>query len=239
MLTFLMNPRDGGSAVSSCSTSCCCEQLQLKPGETNRILLDYSAWALPIGDIVETTQFHIEEDNSTCATDPIDGFLPPTNSPRLATVAVNTAAVISLATGQLPAGNTFVYRVVPLSGPERGTVSIAGGVATYTPNTGFQGYDYFIYEVEDAQGRTVRYPVQVNVGVHNELPVAGAMSLVPYVDRRAVTVNNNMKTVGFPVHMPLTVAPCQKFTLHVKQPARDCDTVYHHLSCFNISSKDC
>lgn len=245
MLYFMADARDGGhdSLRAACNT-CCCQKMSLHPGETNRMTIDYSAWALPIGWVVPTTQFSIETDNSSCDTSVVDGFGPPGNTNYTPSTAINTAVDIDLGANASPPGNTFTYRLVGLSGPLYGSVEQTGASGgptfRYTPNSQFQGYDYFDYEMEDAQGRKTMQTVRIAVGNPATRADPARLAAVPYVDRGAVKVDDRMQTVSFPISMPTAVEDCQSFRLTVRQPAKDCDgNLYYHLSCFDITTKSC
>ena len=240
VLYFHADPRDGnGNSGVACST-CCCQPLSLRPGETNRMVIDYSAWSLPIGWVVPTPQFSIEECGSTCDTSAVDGFGPPSNTNYTPTTANNTAVDVDLGANASPAGNTYTYRLVGLSGPLNGQVAQNGAVFTYTPNAQFQGYDYFDFEMEDAQGRKTKYTVRITVGTPQVGPDASRMASVPYIDRGAIKVDEKLQLVSFPITMPTTVDDCQSFRLTIKQPAKDCDcNIYQHFACFDVKVSNC
>ncbi|SEU22298.1 Ig-like domain-containing protein [Stigmatella erecta] len=65
-------------------------------------------------------------------------------------------------------GNTLT--VTAVTQPPNGTVTLVGGVVTYTPNPGFVGTDTFTYTISDGQGGTDTATVTVTVG--NNPPVA-------------------------------------------------------------------
>jgi cysteine-rich repeat protein len=58
-----------------------------------------------------------------------------------------------------------------------GTVVLAGGILTYTPNANFNGSDAFNYTVSDGQGGTDIGAVTITVTAVNDSPVAGADTL--------------------------------------------------------------
>lgn len=242
MLYFDVDARDGGPA-GTCNT-CCCQSMTLRPGETNRMMLNYAPWALPLGWVVPTPQFTIETDNSSCPTGEQDGFVDPTNTNYSLTTPAGAPLNIDLSDNVAPPNNEFTYRLLGLAGVEHGSlvqVGTSGGpLFMYTPAPGFQGYDYFDFQTEDAQGRTITNTVTINVGQHSQRRDNSRTATVPYIDRNAIVVDRQMQTVSFPIHMPVSVDNCQSFRLTIRQPAKDCDgNLYQHLACFDISPKTC
>ncbi|MGL5734866.1 MAG: Ig-like domain-containing protein [Beijerinckiaceae bacterium] len=244
MLYYDADPRDGGQGAG-CST-CCCTAMSLRPGETNMIVLNYAGWSLPIAPpgIVPTMDFSIEANDSSCPVTPIDGYLPPTNTNYLLSTPVSTTLSIDLGLNAAPAGNTFSFEIMPLSGPSRGQLIQTGvpgsGTFDYVPNGGLMGFDYFSYQMTDAQGRSVIRTVRISIGNHLDRPDAARLSLLPFIDANRIRVNQLDQTVSFPIYMPLSCRSCDEFRLMIRQPARDCDrNEYNHLSCFDIRCKDC
>lgn len=245
MLYFTADARDGAPAGTTCQ-ACCCETLNLRPGETNLVTINYAPWSLPIAPpgIVPTLEFNIEADRSSCPTNAVEGFVPPSNTNYTLNTPVGTELTIDLSTNSAPSGNTFAYKVVPFSGPKNGTLSQTGtsGAATftYTPNGGFTGYDYFSYEMEDAQGRSVTRTVRISVGQHTARRDPARMALEPFIDATQIQTLSHTQEVKFPITMPVGVRDCERFRLTIRQPAKDCDgNLYYHMSCFDIVSKDC
>lgn len=64
---------------------------------------------------------------------------------------------------------TEVLSIVSTSSPQGGTVTVAGSMITYTPNSGFSGTDSFSYTVSDGSGGTTTAAVSVTV---NPAPAA-------------------------------------------------------------------
>jgi large repetitive protein len=73
-----------------------------------------------------------------------------------------------LANDSDPNGDTL--SVTGNSTPAHGAVSFSGGVATYTPTSGYAGPDSFTYTISDGNGGTATATVNVTVG--NAAPVA-------------------------------------------------------------------
>lgn len=251
MLNFTADARDGhASSVNACNT-CCCEAVNMRRGETNLITINYAPWSLPIGWLVNSTfQYDVVHDESACATNEIDTFGPPVNTEYRYISVINAATNIDLTVNAGPAANPRTYSIVPLSGPSNGRISNfdANGTLIYTPNTGFNGYDYFTYEMCDRQGRCIRRNVQIAVlknvanlvDVTDGQPDIGRMSTEPYIYMDRVKTNQKMHTVQFPIYMPLTARDCEVWTMTVQQRATDCDkNVYTHEMCFDFRVGKC
>ncbi|MBV7409941.1 Ig-like domain-containing protein [Maritimibacter sp. DP1N21-5] len=81
-----------------------------------------------------------------------------------ASTAANTPVAIDvLANDTDPEGDAI--SVIGSTPPANGTISLAGGVFTYTPNAGFTGTDTFTYTIDDALGATDIATVTVSVGM--------------------------------------------------------------------------
>ncbi len=63
-----------------------------------------------------------------------------------------------------------------------GTVSLAGGVISYSPATNFNGADTFTYTISDGQGGTATGTVTVNVAAVNDAPIAAPDSVNGFRD---------------------------------------------------------
>ena len=111
---------------------------------------------------------------------------PPSPLPNNAPVAVgdifntpiNTAITASVLPNDFdPDGDNIVVTTTPLTLPMSGTVVLnSDGTFTYTPNNGFVGNDFFVYEVCDipAVGTTLctQASVQISVTSTNTAPIA-------------------------------------------------------------------
>jgi len=243
MIYFYADSRDGvAGAGSLCG---CCDTVNLRPGEANAIRLNYAAWALPLeAELEPTLEFYLEPDTTGCSTASISGFQPPYNTNYTLATPAGTLLSMDFSVNEQPVGNAFTYRILPLSGPAHGTVAQTGtsGDPTfdYSPQAGFQGYDYFSYEMTDAQGRSVIRHVRVSVGVHNAIPTPEKMALEPFVASTAISLNGEMFEVIIPIYMPTNIRACEKFKLTIRQSATACEgAVYQHLSCFDIRPIGC
>lgn len=239
MLYFQADPRDvSGISGGACNT-CCCQRLTLKPGETNKMTINYAPWSLPIGWVTPSMEYSIETNSDACATGDVGGFGPPSNDFLSASTASGAVSIDATATAQ-PAGNVFAYKVIALNGPYHGSVTNASGVFTYTPRAGYVGWDAFWYEMTDAQGRKVTRSVRVNVGATSAAIDPRWIAEQPFIDASKVMTDRDMQLVSFPIYMPLSAPDCATYRLTIKQPATNCDqTIFHHIACFDISTSDC
>lgn len=245
MLFFNADPRDGGMGAGSICQPCCCQPIRLKPGETNLVIIDYSAWVLPIGWIVPTTEFSITQDESTCSPTGLvadDYSTTGTSFPTPVESAIPLEPLISGGT------EPYTYQApLPFSGPQHGKVQAivtTPGQYKYTPVAGYKGYDYFDYKVIDANGMEAIGTVSIQVAGANGgstlNPDPKRTSEVPYVSPRSVQVDDRLMLIRFPIYMPTDCQGCDSYQMLIKQPAKDCDgNVYNHVACFNISCKDC
>ncbi len=246
MKFFTIDPRDGGFGISAGCNTCCCQTLHMRPGETDKMVINYAPWSVPIGGpglIPGGTEINISRDAGACATGSIDGFAPPQfDGSTTAFEALPGAATVIdvIDNGISPAGNTFTYRVLPMAGPKHGTISNpnAGPAFSYTSNSGFTGLDSFYVEVTDAQGRKLIQLVVISVGD----PGPAVPAILPsglYLDQTKIAVDARMHQISFPIALLPDARACEKFKLEIRQTARDCDNVYSHYSCFDIFVGKC
>jgi len=85
------------------------------------------------------------------------GFQLPTVAAATVDVPYETATPITLPV----TGEMFTIAIVTL--PEHGLVNVAGGIATYTPATGYTGPDAFSYTATNAAGTTSAATVSITV----------------------------------------------------------------------------
>jgi hypothetical protein len=243
MFHFTANPRDGMSG-SACGT-CCCQALSLRPGEANAILIDYAPWIIPFGNgatLVAPLEVQITRDASACSSAPIDGFAPPTNTLRFKLTPPDVQTEIDLTATALPGGNTFEYRVSPLNGPQRGSITPYdgewnAGVFEYQPEGGFTGTDVVWFDQRDAQGRIYTFPVQMRVTV-NSPTVATNMGLS--ANGQKAVFNPHYYTVVLPISLAPSARPCERYRMDVKATARDCDgNIFTHYSCYEVTPGNC
>lgn len=244
---------------NTCST-CCCDPISLRAGETRPVVLNYAPWTIPIvgngggPGLIPMPQISIVENDSSCHNDAIDGFAAPSVIGDIfvknTALAVSTELTINLKDDVIPADNTFEFTLVPVSGPHMGmiTASPKSGIGwKYKPNTGVIGYDQFWVQIKDAQGRVIVRPININVGAATDIPPAGwgaAASMGLQIDRSKIRVNEQRQTVSFPIYFPpsndaATIDGCRRYRVTVKAFARDCDNEYSHLTCLDVTSARC
>ncbi len=86
------------------------------------------------------------------------------------TLTTNDAPGPATATDE--ATQTLTVTAVSATGSAGGTVSLAGGNVTYTPDKDFNGTETFTYTVQDSLGATAVGTVTVTVNAVNDAPVA-------------------------------------------------------------------
>lgn len=93
---------------------------------------------------------------------------PVINSIEDTVITVDMAAI--LANDVDVEGDSFT--VVSVTDPENGSVTLSGGIATFTPRADYFGNAGFHYVVEDARGATVEGFVSIRLNPENDLPLA-------------------------------------------------------------------
>ena len=116
--------------------------------------------------------------NSDIATTPsvvgsieIDYNVPPNASTGELITDEDTAVTLDLTeiSGDLD-GDSLEYS---FADPTNGTVTLADGVVTYTPNDDFFGSDSFTYSVYDNTKTTIDYTISVTINSINDIPTSG------------------------------------------------------------------
>lgn len=238
---------------------CCCAPIGLRPGETRLVTLNYAPWTIPImanggPGLVPTPEFAVTEDAASCSTAVIDTFAPPSVTGDVFNVALttpaNTAAALDLLSDVEPAGNTFEFRLVPLSGPYHGALTamaLDGAAWEYEPNQGFTGYDQFWVEITDAQGRKLIRPINIEVGAAQGVPPFGwgpAAVIGLRIDQSTVKLDQRQQTLSFAVSLPPsngceTIDGCKRYRASIKAFARDCDRLFSHITCIDFHCAKC
>lgn len=246
MKTFPIDPRDGNGG-GSCST-CCCQPVNGSAGETDKWVLEYAAWTIPLrgrGLTINST-FLIEDKTPSAAP---GGNLRPSVPFVTKSTQFNTEIVINLATEGVtdPEGDPLKFKLLALYGPTYGDIELTeSGMATYTPRNGYYGPDTFFYTVTDGNGRPIAGEVAIAVQPPIQVPPLPAVPLrnaaTPkvMVQCGAATINTAMQTLSFPVSIAPTAMVGDLFRLTVRQQAIDCDCgEYWHTSCYDIAITKC
>lgn len=242
MIHFHLSARDNsaGGIQDSCRVSCCCLPIKAVPGETNKVSLNYAAWAAPLGGRGLVGSPAISIQNITPA--PSSGAnLPPVTALQQAVTTVSTPLAGTVATGASdPEALALTFAHVPLYGPTNGTVTIAqNGSYTYTPAGGFVGYDSFAYSATDGEKITTNRVV-VTVNPASPSPALPAPVIAPVVSFPASRINVRSPVV----EMALAVQPEARvgdvYRATVRQAAMDCDgNSFWHVSCYDIEIVKC
>lgn len=237
MLSFDIDSRDASVSSVGCDT-CCCEVATMMPGETNKFILNYGYWSIPIGGrgISDNHSFSLEQKKAiqpTTGSFPVIALANPTTP-------LNTPLVANLTTYVTDAdSNPLSFSLLTLFGPKSGIISLSSnGAFTYTPNNGFTGYDNFFFLVSDGINKPIVGEVIVGVAV----AAASASRLTPKVLVRAdkVFTSPKIQTVSFPVEVSPAAMIGEAWRLTVKQETLDCDyTSYWNLSCYDILISKC
>ena len=120
--------------------------------------------------------------NSDIATTPsvvgsieIDYNVPPNASTGELITDEDTAVTLDLTeiSGDLD-GDSLEYS---FADPTNGTVTLADGVVTYTPNDDFFGSDSFTYSVYDNTKTTIDYTISVTINSINDIPTSGSTAV--------------------------------------------------------------
>jgi VCBS repeat-containing protein len=237
MLTFDIDSRDSVGNGVGCET-CCCAVATMMPGETNKFVLNYAYWSLPIGGrgITDNHTFSVEQKKSIS---PSQGGLPVIAIAN-PTTTLNTALVGDLTDYVTdPDANTLTFTPMPLFGPGFGTLALASnGAFTYTPNNGFTGYDRFFFSVSDGVNKSIVGEVVVGVAVS----AAVASQFTPKVRVRTdrTNVDVHMQTLGFPVEVSPAALVGEAFRITVRQETNDCDfQSYWNMSCYDVLISKC
>jgi outer membrane protein OmpA-like peptidoglycan-associated protein len=97
---------------------------------------------------------------------------PPVAADDAASTAENQAVIIEVLSNDTDAEDGSSLDVTIVNDPLNGSVSLNGGVVTYTPNPGFSGEDRFDYTVTDTGGLSDTAEVVVRVIDNNRPPTA-------------------------------------------------------------------
>lgn len=238
MLYFTVDPRDSYKVGGSCNT-CCCQEASIAPDEINKMTVNYAPWAAPIGGkgLTNSTQFAVEKKSGD---EPDDA----PNNDNLS-LAVERGAILGgdvFSTASSPIGEPLTFGLVPLSGPQHGTITFTdAGIFTYTPDSGYTGYDNFFYTTTDGQNTVIR---EVIIQVNFPAPAAPfpEQRYTPpiRIDRKRVKVDPN----SFQLNLAIEASPALRvgeiYRLTIKQPTLDCDcNEYFHVSCYDFVVGKC
>lgn len=235
MLYFIADARDG-AAKSGCNV-CCCEAATARPGEVNKVEINYAQWSLvtaekglSFGTAIEISPCTNCGEASSIATDAFARTL--TNTDYVGTLAD------PVATGSL------LYQVLAIYGPRNGEVTAidAGtGAFTYRPNPGFTGIDRLFFKVTDEDGGSSIGEFIISVD-----PVVGAQNRQPgfenalSIPAARVNIDRKSQTLSFPLDASPKARPGDIYRITIRQPAIDCDCAkFWHSMCLDVTITKC
>jgi VCBS repeat-containing protein len=99
----------------------------------------------------------------------------PTAIAGTATVNEDGSVNITLTGSDVDAGEVLTFSKV--SDPANGTVSVVNGIATYIPNSNFNGSDSFTFKANDGDADSTPATVSITVTPVDDAPVANAQSV--------------------------------------------------------------
>lgn len=225
------------SAGAGCTT-CCCEQVSLKPGTTEKMSVGYAPWAVPIGRLNCAPQFQIEP-METCPV-PTTGDLPP----QIVADVVFYAGINSHLDGDLtsmvkdPEGMALTFKLLPMYGPAHGKLVFdASGMFDYDPFPNYKGADRFYASASDGVNAPLVFEVRIGVEIDPyTIPPTPSVS----VDPNGVRIDERYYTVSFPVKVSPAAKTCEVWRLTVLQGALDCECVcYTRTDCYDIRIVKC
>lgn len=240
MLRYIADGRDGIGG-GSCDT-CCCERMPLRPGETNRVMIDYAPWSIPIGGqgLIDGGTFSIEKKASVT---PSGGNAAPVAVNIYKPGVFNTAIVGNFNTSVIdPDADPLTFTVLPLYEPAHGTFTLApDGAYVYTPIAGFIGVDRFFYSVTDGTHTASIAEFVVGYAANAQPPIVQPpFTPIIAVGSNGAEINHRMHTLSFPIAVSPAAVTGDAYRLTIRQPARDCDcNIFYHVSCYDIIIGKC
>lgn len=241
MLQFLANARDDQPADGGACGACCCQNAIARAGETNKWVISYAQWVAPIGGkgLVSTPTFEIVKANINSAP---TGNLPPTNVNYTPTTAFDTVLASTVATSAVdPEAQTLTFALLGLYGPAHGAITFnPDGTYSYTPHTGYSGYDEFYFTTSDAVNAPVVNKVTIRINPAAPAPALPAAPVLPLVHVPLTRVAVRNPLIEFPVIVSPAAIVGDVYRMTIRQAAMDCDlNVYHHVSCYDIAIGKC
>lgn len=226
-----------GMPVDNCQ-KCCCEQLSLRPGTIERIVVGYAPWTLPIGRLHCDPSFTIEQ-MDTCP-QALSGNLPPSAvaEPIVFETPVNTTLDEDLAVQITdPEAAAVTFKPLMLYGAKHGKLVLqSDGAFTYMPATSYKGPDNFFISASDGVNTRV-FEILIAIGVAVDTLVATPNVSV---DPNGVQVDERYHTVSFPIKVSPAARECEVWRLTALQGALDCACVcYMRTDCFDIRIAKC
>lgn len=242
MLFFNADPRDAYRSGGAACGACCCQDILLAPGEVNKVMINYAAWAAPLGGhhgLQPGTKFQIEKKAGA-----ENDAAPNSDNVRAATTVGVDAAVDLGTAASDPNSLPLKFAILGLTGPDYGIIENFdedAGTFTYVPNSSFVGYDSLFYTISNGD-YTITRELQIKVSKSAPAPALADKPFTPEIriDPKTVNVDNG----GYVMSFQLAASPAtyvgEVFRLTVVQPALDCDcNEYQHVSCYDIRIAKC
>jgi len=238
MNVFTADPRDAFLSNTGCNT-CCCASAVARPGETNKFMINYAAWGLPLGGrgLTDRVEFSVERREQS------PDSRAPVNPNKYFPAVFNTPLADTVATGASdPLDGTLTYKLDQLNGPERGEVVLnEDGSFTYTPTLGFTGYDiFFIVTSNEAKSVTSQVIVGVAAQAAEDPLPAKAFEKPLAVLQKSVVVDKQNFLLSFALKASPLAVVGDIYRVTIKQPAMDCNCIeYTHISCYDVNVVGC
>lgn len=233
MLYYTADARDGG-ARGGCNT-CCCDSMVARPGEINKVSINYAKWAAPIGGhgISHGTIFDISE-CKTCD----DSNNPVSIENAFRRVNFDSDAVITIDLSTIST-NATVYEVITRFGPFFGSFTLTGSSLVYIPFT--TGVDRLWVKASDANGNSAISEIIFAIDL------ASTRQISQPEFRNDIVIDGsrvNVDRSNFLLSFALDISPAAKdgdiYRIIVRQPAIDCDyNKFFHEMCFDLLIKSC
>ncbi len=139
--------------------------------------------------ILDSGKWNDEQGPNVSSADRTDGYVEEMGAPGVVLANFVEDTSTSIATAALLANDTdvdggpLVVSAVNATSAHGGTLTLHGGVITYTPSANFNGADLFSYTVSDGHGGTATGTLNFTVAAVNDAPVlTGDTSLAPVAE---------------------------------------------------------
>lgn len=231
MYSFTVDSRSGAQNAADACNTCCCESVSAKPGETNKIMLNYAPWSVPFGGhgLFNGTSFQVERLGTVPTPDVNPGF------GRTVTGTPFEGDLSPLFPN--PDNDAVKFEIEQLFDASNGVVELQpDGKFTYTPAPLFTGIDRFYWS---ANGDVAEYTIAVDPSAEQpqkQPPVVAPVTVL----KKSVAIDNRVHIVAFLFAVSPAAIPGDIYRLTIKQGTRDCDgSEYFHLSCYDITIGAC
>lgn len=239
MLYTTVDARDG-LYTAECN-KCCCEPINVRPGETNLMVLNYAPWVIPIGGRKHgmgcTPQINVAQ-MQACPVAAGDNLPPMANGSLTYDVESGVGFTDALNVVD-PEGLPLEISILPFYGPFHGKLTLDEEFSTnfgYISETDFKGVDRFFFAASDGINKPVIFEALLRVGV-----TTPALSTpIIFVDPKRIVVDQQMYTLSFPIEVSPAAQTCEAYRLTVRQNAYDCNyNCFWHISCYDLAIKQC